>query len=213
MPTAGVERRELRLAALWAAAAAVALVAVLAPPYAQPEDYHRFADQRTLLGVPNFMNVASNLAFVAVGLLGLGFVGRGRRADGGPAFGSPVERWSWAVVFVGTATTCLGSGYYHLAPDSPRLAWDRLPMAIGVMGMLAATLSERVSVRAGRRLLVPLVLLGAASVGYWRWSAARGAEDLNPYGAVQFGSLLLLLLLVLLFPSRYTRGRDLLGGL
>jgi hypothetical protein len=213
VPAAGTGHRDRRVAILCAAAAAISLVAGLAPRYAQPEEYHRFADQRPLLGIPNFLDVTSNLAFVAVGLSGLAFVGRGTRRDGRPAFADPVERWCWGVVFAGTAATCLGSGYYHLAPDSPRLAWDRLPMAVAFMGMLAALVGERVSATASRRLLVPLVLLGAGSVGYWRWSAARGAEDLNPYGAVQFGSLLLLLLLVALFPSRYTRGRDLLGGL
>jgi hypothetical protein len=112
------------------------------------------------------------------------------------------------LVFAATALTCCGSGYYHLAPDSPRLAWDRLPMAVGFMGIVVAALSERVSVTAGRRLLVPLAVLGAASVWYWRWSAAHGVENLNPYGAVQFGSALLVLLVIVLFPARYTRGGD-----
>lgn len=212
-PAARTGSRELRVAILCAAVAATALTAALAPRYAQPEAYHGFADQRRMLGIPNFLNVASNLAFVAVGLCGLYFVGRGRRSDGRPAFEAPAERWGWGAVFAGTAATCVGSGYYHLAPDSPRLAWDRLPMAVAFMGMVAAVVSERVSATAGRRLFVPLVLLGPASVWYWRWSAARGAEDLNPYGAVQFGSLLLLVLLLVLFPPRYTRGPDLLGGL
>jgi hypothetical protein len=81
-------------------------------------------------------------------------------------------------------------------------------MAIGFMGIVAAALSERISTRAGRRPLIPLALLGAANVWYWRWSAAHGVENLNPYGAVQFGSALLVLLLIVLFPPRYTRGRD-----
>ena len=81
-------------------------------------------------------------------------------------------------------------------------------MAIGFMGIVAAAVSERVSTKAGRRLLIPLALLGAASVWYWRWSAAHGVENLNPYGAVQFGSVLLILLMIVLFPPRYTRGRD-----
>ena len=39
----------------------------LLPPIPQDQSYHRFADQRTLLGVPNFWNVVSNLPFIAVG--------------------------------------------------------------------------------------------------------------------------------------------------
>ena len=46
--------------------AAVSLLAlfILVPPIPQPQDYHRFADQKTLLGIPNFWNVVSNLPFI-----------------------------------------------------------------------------------------------------------------------------------------------------
>ena len=61
---------------------------------------------------------------------------------------------------------------------------------------------------AGVRALVPLVVLGVASVGYWRISAAAGAENVMPYLAVQFGSIAILLLIAALFPSRYARPHD-----
>lgn len=205
--------RKARIAILWASVAAIALATALAPPYAQPESYHAFADRRALLGIPNALDVASNLAFLVVGLMGLYFVLRGTLSDGSRAFQDASERWAWGLVFAATALTCCGSSYYHLAPDSPRLTWDRLPMAIGFMGIVAAAVSERVSANAGGRLLVPLGLLGAASVWYWRWSAAHGVESLNPYAAVQFGSALLILLIIALFPARYTRGRDFFAAL
>jgi len=66
----------------------------------------------------------------------------------------------------------------------------------------------RISARAGQLLLVPLCVLGAATVWYWRWSATAGIESLNPYGAVQFGSALLVLLMLVLFPARYTRSGE-----
>ena len=200
--------REARVALLWAAAAAIALVAWLVPPFAQPEAYHQFADRREMVGIANALDVASNLAFLVVGAMGLVFVLRGRQASGREAFLDSSERWAWGVAFLGTALTCCGSGFYHLAPDSPRLAWDRLPMTIGFMGIVAAVVSERVSATAGRWLLVPLVALGMWSVWFWRWSAAHGVENLNPYGAVQFGSMLVILLMLVLFPPRYTRGSD-----
>jgi hypothetical protein len=200
--------QKARLAIVCVTATAIALASALAPPFAQPEGYHAFADERPLLGVANFLDVASNLAFLVVGVMGLRIVLKGAQADGSSAFQDSSERWAWGIVFTATALTCLGSAYYHVAPDSPRLAWDRVPMAIGFMGILAAAISERISATAGRRLLVPLVLLGAASVWYWRWSAAEGVENLNPYGAVQFGSALLVLLMMALFPPGYTRSRD-----
>ena len=204
--------REARVAIVWTSAIAIALAAWLVPPFAQPESYHQFADQRTMLGIPNFLDVVSNLAFLVVGAMGLIFVIRGKHADGRPAFLDSSERWGWGVAFAAIALTCCGSAFYHWAPDSPSLAWDRLPMAVGSMSLLAAITSERVSPKAGLRLLVPLVALGAGSVWYWRWSAARGVENLNPYGAVQFGPALIILLLILLFPARYTRSGDLLGA-
>lgn len=200
--------RRARIALLWASTAAIALAAWVVPPFAQPEAYHQFADRREMLGIANALDVASNLAFLLVGVLGLVFVARGRQAAGRDAFLDSAERWAWGVAFLGTALTCCGSGYYHLAPDSFRLVWDRLPMTIGFMGIVAAVLSERVSPQAGRRLLLPLVAVGLWSVWYWRWSAVHSVENLNPYGAVQFGSMLIILLTLLLFPARYTRGSD-----
>ncbi|MDE3245176.1 MAG: hypothetical protein KGN80_03740, partial [Acidobacteriota bacterium] len=63
----------------------VIVVALLFPPIAQPEAYHAFADERTLLGVPNFWNVVSNAAFFPVGLAGLWVLLR----DPKPRFGAP----------------------------------------------------------------------------------------------------------------------------
>jgi len=86
------------------------------------------------------------------------------------------------------------------------LVWDRLPMTIAFMSLVAAVVSERVSVRTGAGLLWPLVLLGLASVVYWRWSALAGFENLRPYLAVQYGSIALVLSVSLLYRSRYTHG-------
>jgi hypothetical protein len=44
---------------------------LLLPPIPQDQSYHQFADQRILLGMPNFWNVVSNLPFIAVGAAGL----------------------------------------------------------------------------------------------------------------------------------------------
>lgn len=205
-------RRDWRVALLVAIALAILAVALVAPPYAQNESYHQFADGRAFFGIPNFLDVVSNLGFLVAGLGGLWFVLGGRHADGTPAFEQRADRWCWGVVCAAVALTCCGSWYYHLVPDSARLAWDRLPMAIAFGAILAATVAERVSARAGALLLGPLVLLGAFSVGYWRYTVIMGRESLNLYAAVQFGALLLIVLLISLFPSRYTRGGDLWGA-
>jgi len=128
-------------------------------------------------------------------------------------FLDPRERWPYIVVCLGVLLTGLGSAYYHLAPDNARLVWDRLPMTLVFMGLLAATIAERIGAAAGLAALPPLVAAGVLSVLYWRASEAAGAGDLRPYGLVQFFPALGIPLLLWLFPARYTRGGDLLAVL
>lgn len=177
----------------------LSLVASLAvvltrPPIPQDQAYHVFADQRAWLGIPNCLDVLSNIPFAIVGLAGLVVTFRRR----------PVEQWPYATLFAGAALTAFGSAYYHWAPDNARLVWDRLPMTLGFMGLLCAVIAERVSLALSRWLLVPLMAIGGASVAYWHWSELRGAGDLRPYALVQFGSLLVVLLVLVLYRARYT---------
>ncbi len=109
--------------------------------------------------------------------------------------------------------TSLGSSYYHLAPDNDRLVWDRLPMTLGFMSVFAAVIQERVSLTLGRRLLIPLLGLGLASVLYWQMTERAGAGDLRLYGMVQFYPLVMIPLMLAMFPPRYTRGSDIIGAL
>lgn len=181
-------------------------------PAPQDPAYHHFADERPFFGIPNCLNVLSNLPFAFVSLLGLTTVfrvGAGRAT----LFRNSWERWPYAVLFAGVGLTTLGSAYYHLSPDNARLVWDRLPMTFGFMGLLTTVLTERVSLRTGQLLLGPLLLLGAGSVGYWYWSEVRAQGDLRLYLFVQEGSLLLVLLLPLLYPVRYPGTGYLIAGL
>jgi hypothetical protein len=179
-------------------------VAALVPPVAQDPAYHAFADGRSLLGVPNGLNVVSNLPFLLVGALGLRFLARRRRTGAGEAFATPDERRPYWPYFAGVALTGIGSAYYHWAPDNATLFWDRLPMTVAFMALLASVIGERVDPHAGRRLLGPLLIAGVLSAVYWHVSEQRGAGDLRPYGLVQFGSMVLVPLLLVLFPARYT---------
>jgi hypothetical protein len=179
---------------------------IFLPAMVQSQDYHRFADTRTLLAIGNAADTLSNAVFLLVGALGLAFLWRERAAGGTQRFGSPQETWPYWVFFAGVALTSVGSAYYHLVPDDARLVWDRLPMTVAFMSLLAAVIAERLSVRAGNLLLVPLVVLGVASVIYWRESALAGMENLRPYIAVQFGSIAVILTIALMYRSRYTRG-------
>jgi len=176
--------------------------AFLLPAMPQPLAYHHFADHRTLFGVANFFDVVSNIAFLLAGLAGLLVVMRPRTR-----FASDLERWPYAVFFLGMLLTAAGSGYYHLAPGNERLFWDRLPMTIAFMSLIAAQIVDRVSVRAGLALLVPMLLIGAASVLYWRATERAGIGNVMPYGVLQIYSVVIVFLIAYLCPSRYTHGQ------
>lgn len=178
--------------------------ALLWPPLPQPLAYHGFADQRTLFGVANFLDVASNIAFLVAGIVGLAVVLRGRTR-----FEQPIERLPYAVFFIGLVLTAFGSGYYHLAPDNERLFWDRLPITIALMSLIASQIVERISIRAGIALLALLLLIGATSVISWRATERAGEGNVMPYAILQGYSVVIVVLLAALLPSsRYTRDRD-----
>lgn len=175
------------------------MIEFLLSPFAQDHAYHAFADTRTFLGIPNFWNVCSNLPFLVVGVWGLAFLARNA------SLVSPL-RIAWAMFFIGILATTFGSAYYHLSPDNASLGWDRLAMTIGFMSLFALVIGEYISAAWGRRLLVPLLLLGAASVYYWLHTEALGEGDLRPYGLVQFLPMILIPLIMFVH-----RGRSDLG--
>lgn len=184
-------------------AVAVAIIALLLSPIPQPPSYHNFADHRSWLGVPNFGDVISNLPFAVVGIWGLIFLlgPRGRN------FSDPHERWLYVVMFAALILTAFGSAYYHLAPDNARLVWDRIPINIVFMALLSSVVAERVSVRAGLAWFPWFEIAGVASVLTWRAGELHGYGDLRFYAAVQVYAVLILLL-ALLLPPKYTRGSD-----
>lgn len=180
-----------------------AALALFAPAMPQPAAYHDFADQRALLGLPNFLDVASNAGFLIAGVLGL--VVCTRRL---PAFGCAAERWAYFLFFAGITLAAFGSAYYHLAPDNERLFWDRLPMTVAFMSLIAAQVIDRIDRRIGLALLAPMLLIGASSVVYWRTTERAGEGNLTPYIVLQGYAVVVLLLIALLQRSRYTRGAD-----
>ncbi len=168
-------RKEMYVALTLLAGAALWL---LTPAVAQPDGYFPFADQRPLLGIPNAADVLSNLAFVAVGLLGLGRLLQGLRPL------EPVVRMSLYTFFVGLFLTGFGSAYFHWYPTNDTLVADRLPMTVAFAGVFGAMLAERISTRSGLTVLLLMLVVGPASVFYW-----RATGDLSLYAVIQFGGM------------------------
>lgn len=186
----------------------VAVICCMLPRIPQPLSYHLFADRRSLFGIPNFGDVASNLPFAVIGVWGLVFLLGSNSSQPTGHFIDRREKWPYLFVFAGLLLTAFGSSYYHLNPNNATLVWDRLPMTITFMAMVAAMIMERISLRLGLWLLPVLLIVGLGSVFQWYWSEMRGAGDLRFYAAVQAYSALVILL-ALFFPPRYTRSFDL----
>lgn len=159
------------------------------PPIIQNQDYHQFVDTRSFMGIPNAMDVLTNLCFLAVGLAGI-LESIKRKAM--------VTFRSWQWFFISILLIAPGSAFYHWAPTDSTLVWDRLPMSMGFMALYVILLSEFVSDRF-IKILIPALVVGIFSVLVW-WLTT----DLRFYFWIQFSSFISIPVILLLFPSRFT---------
>jgi hypothetical protein len=160
------------------------------PVITQDPRFHRFADTRTFLGIPNALDVLTNGLFALAGFLGI------REAWNRTTLST---RWSWIWFFLSVLLVAPGSAYYHWAPTDESLVWDRLPMSTGFMALYVILLAEYVD-RRFQRALVPALLTGAASILVWVMTT-----DLRFYFWIQFSSFVTIPIILALFPSRYDR--------
>ncbi|XP_076947461.1 uncharacterized protein LOC143619407 [Bidens hawaiensis] len=165
------------------------------PSIPQDQDYHDFADQRQFFGIPNALNVISNVPFFFIGVIGLilcyykNFFKLSLQG----------ELCGWTFFYIGVAAVGIGSSYYHLKPNDARLVWDRLPMTIAFTSIIAIFIIERIDERKGTYSIIPLLLAGAVSILYWRFF-----DDLRPYALVQFVPCIAIPLMAIMLPPMYT---------
>jgi hypothetical protein len=169
-------------------------------PIPQPPEYHRFADQRPFLGIPHFLDVASNLLFLVAGLFGL----YNALTKQGSRLVDPAAQGPWTVLMASIFLTGFGSSYYHWSPSNTTLFWDRLPMALGFSALLGIMILERIDATWGRRLWLPILLAGLGSLLTWRWQG-----DLRWYVLLQAWAVVLVPVILLLFEPRTTDTQDL----
>lgn len=164
--------------ALYAFYAAMLALACLGPYVPQAAHYHAFADQRPLLGLPNALDVLSNLPFLLVGLWGLVATWRAPSAALRQQGALP-----WLLlVFGGLVVTSVGSSYYHLLPDDLRVFWDRMGMVPVFAGVLALALQSLLNARAARLTALCVLLGGPLALWIWlqtgqllAWALLQGA--------------------------------------
>ena len=167
-------------------------------PIAQDTNDHLFADAVSKWGINNFWNVVSNVPFLWVGLMGLWSLYRRKLR-----VAADYRVFYW-VFFTGVLMVGLGSSWYHLNPNNQTLVWDRLPMTVAFMAFFSVILAEHVNAKLGKRLLWPLVLFGLFSIIYWQYTESIGAGDLRLYGLVQFLPLLLVPVIFVVYPKKFT---------
>ena len=189
--------------------ALLALVALFGPalPAADVAIASVFADNRTWHGLPNAMDVLSNLPFLLIGCWGLYRLNRIDRAHqqalaqfplAPPASDPPDNTLDCAwLFFAGLIATAAGSAFYHLLPDAPRLAADRAGMAVAFAGLIGVAVCERVSQRAGWPAAWFVLTTGLLAA-----EVVQETGNVLPWALVQFGGMALVLTLALATPMR-----------
>ena len=153
--------------------------ALIHGPITQPTNYHQFADQQTILGIPHFADVLSNIGFALVALWGWHQLPQTSQ--------HPAISHAWAgyrLFLLGLFLTAFGSAYYHLDPDNIGLFWDRLPIALACSGLLAGVWGDTQQ-RNSAPLATALAIFGIASVIWWYATELSGTGDLRPYLLLQ----------------------------
>lgn len=175
------------------------IAALLSPTIAQYLHYHEFADQRTILGIENFFNVASNIPYLVVGFIGCALILKESKL----AIVHKIKH-AYVFFFIGVTLVCLGSSYYHINPSNSTLLWDRLPMTIAFMSFFTVIIAEYIQEKTAKELFLPLLITGLVSVFYWYWSETLGQGDLRLYILVQFLPIMLMPIILWLFLPRFT---------
>lgn len=178
--------------ALLVAAAGLLAFAVWGPFLPASAHPHDFADQRGWHGLPCALDVLSNLPFAVAGAWGLVWLHRL-----GASRLCPATRATAALFFVGLVLTMAGSSWYHWQPDNAGLLWDRLGMATAFAGLLGLAVVGRISPRAGLATALGLMVAAPAAVLAWAHTG-----NLTPWAVVQFGGMLVVLVLTCL-PHRH----------
>lgn len=152
----------------------------LLPLYPQPEHYHQFSGDKPLFGIPNFMNVASNIFYLIAGIVGLFRIQKRKLM---------LSKDRWQYFFIALIFVSFGSAYYHLSPSTHSLFWDRLPMSLGFALLSANFLAERYSTCEGRTTLFLLLGFSLYSVIHWHLGEMIELGDLRLYGITQFATI------------------------
>tara|TARA_Y100000817_G_scaffold68423_1_gene51998 strand:- start:2437 stop:3039 length:603 start_codon:yes stop_codon:yes gene_type:complete len=106
-----------------------------------PQSYHNFSDKRTILGIPNGINVLSNIVFIFLAIYLL-------------------QKKKSNLLSIYLILLAIASSYYHLNPSDDTLFWDVL--------MIATTSMIIFTMMSGTKNGELFYLFGILSVIYWK---------------------------------------------
>jgi len=169
--------------------------------YQQEQNYHQFADNRVFFGIPNGLDVMSNLAIVFPGIAGIAFVHERQK-----------NKYEWAdkfeptilyCMFFGMVLTFFGSVWFHLEPSNSTLVWDRLGMVIIMACYCSLIIFDRFDSNLAKKVHFPLILIGFSSVFIWQYF-----DDLRFYFAFKVQLFILVFILLKYGEESYNRSKD-----
>ncbi len=149
---------------------------------------HAFVDARNFFGIPNCLDVISNIPFLFAGVWGLVLLSRRALPD--------AMHRAAQVFFIGLILTCFGSSVYHWAPSDFGLMIDRLGMAVAFAGVISFAAGSRLGASVARQATPVLLMLAPLAA-----VAAYSLHNVLPWAVVQFGGVALIAWLAML-PKR-----------
>lgn len=170
---------------LWIALFITSLIVQQAGLFHLSASYHLFADDRNICGMHYGINILSNLSFMMVGCY---FACRYYANDT-----KDVNLW---IIAIGAMLVCLGSSYYHYAPDNYRLLWDRLPMSVvfsGITMYCVNRLNLMPFIKNKGTMAIKYLLFSISCVVLWYVGTIYNINLIEPYVFLQFGGLILLI--------------------
>lgn len=178
-----------------------AIALFMADPIAQDLAYHRFSDARTMLGIPHFMDVVSNLPFIIIGIMGFRLVTTNYKRL------TMADFMMGFTLFSGVFLIGAGSAFYHYSPDNFTLIFDRLPMTLVFTSFFTVIIYDYVDRRVGATLFYLMLAVGVYSILYWYYTEITGRGDLRLYAFVQFFPVVATPLILVLYRNTalYTR--------
>ena len=154
-----MDAKRLYLAALFV----FIIMALFYGPISQPQEYHDFADDREILGVPNALDVMSNLAIIYPGVVGLAFIHESRNRTQV----SEDEISIQITLFSGMILTFAGSVWFHLDPTDSTMLWDRLGMSVVIGSCISLLIHDMWDRNLAAKIHLPIIIASIVSVLWW----------------------------------------------